>query len=171
MMREHSSAAQRYAAALARRMGMGTTSELAALEHLEAAGPMTPGQLGGRLSMSPGAVTALVDRLEGRGHVERMPNPEDRRSALLRETEKGLRDSLGHLWPYIEEMRGIEESFSEEERAVISRFLKAATEATNQHAERLSRERASPQILRPERPPVRSFSDGTGPPCRRPWWR
>jgi len=112
-----------------------------------------------------------VDRLEGRGHVERMPNPEDRRSALLRETEKGLRDSLGHLWPYIEEMRGIEESFSEEERAVISRFLKAATEATNQHAERLSRERASPQILRPERPPVRSFSDGTGPPCRRPWWR
>jgi DNA-binding MarR family transcriptional regulator len=171
LMREHSSAAQRYAAALARRMGMGTTSELAALEHLEAAGPMTPGQLGGRLSMSPGAVTALVDRLEGRGHVERMPNPEDRRSALLRETEKGLRDSLGHLWPYIEEMRGIEESFSEEERAVISRFLKAATEATNQHAERLSRERASPQILRPERPPIRSFSDGTGPPCRRPWWR
>jgi DNA-binding MarR family transcriptional regulator len=65
-MREHSSAAQRYAAALARRMGMGT-SELAALEHLEAAGTMTPGQLGGRLSMSPGAVTALVDRLEGRG--------------------------------------------------------------------------------------------------------
>jgi len=41
-------------------------------------------------------------------------------------------------------MRGIEESFSEEERAVISRFLKAATEATNQHAERLSRERQDP---------------------------
>src|SRR4028118_920041 len=91
--------------------------------------------------MGPGAVPALVDRLEGRGHVERMPNPEDRRSALLRETEGGPRDSLEHLWPYIEEMRGIEESFSEEERAVISRFLKAATEATNQHAERLSRER------------------------------
>ena len=143
LMREHSSAAQRYAAALARRMGMGT-SELAALEHLQAAGTMTPGQLGGRLSMSPGAVTALVDRLEGRGHVERMPNPEDRRSALLRETEKGLRDSLGHLWPYIEEMHGIEESFTEEERAMISRYLKAATEATHRHAEELSRERQDP---------------------------
>ncbi len=137
-MREHSSAATRYAAALARRMGMGT-SELAALERLQAAGPMTPGRLGERLSMSPAAVTALVDRLEVRGHAERMPNPKDRRSALVRETEKGLRDSLGHLWPYIEEMRGIEESFSEEERAVISRFLKAATEATNQHADRLSK--------------------------------
>jgi DNA-binding MarR family transcriptional regulator len=85
-MRGHASAATRYAAAVAKRMGMGT-SELAALEHLQAAGPMTPGRLGGRLSMSPGAVTALVDRLEERGHVERMPNPEDRRSALLRETK------------------------------------------------------------------------------------
>ncbi len=142
-MREHSSAATRYAAALARRMGMGT-SELAALERLQAAGPMTPGRLGERLSMSPAAVTALVDRLEVRGHAERMPNPKDRRSALVRETEKGLRDSLGHLWPYIEEMCSIEESFSEEERAVISRFLKAATEATNQHADRLSKEGQGP---------------------------
>ncbi len=143
LMREHSSAAQRYAAALARRTGMGA-SELAALEHLEAAGTMTPGQLGGRLSMSPGAVTALVNRLEGRGHVERMPNPEDRRSALLRETEKGLGASLEHLWPYIEEMRGIEEGFTEEERVVISRFLRAATEATHRHAEELSREQQDP---------------------------
>jgi DNA-binding MarR family transcriptional regulator len=94
--------------------------------------------------MSPAAVTALVDRLERRGHVERMPNPEDRRSALVRETEKGLRESLGHLWPYIEEMRGVEEGFTEGERAVISRFLKAATEAANQHAERLIEERQGP---------------------------
>ena len=136
-MRGHASAATRYAAALAKRMGLGT-SELAALEHLQAAGPMTPGRLGRRLSMSPGAVTALVDRLEKRGHVERLPNPEDRRSALLRETEVGLRDSLEHLWPYIEEMSGIEESFTEEERAVISRYLKAATQATHRHAERLA---------------------------------
>jgi len=138
LLRAHSSAATRYAAALAKRMGMGP-SELAALEHLQGAGPMTPGRLGGRLSMSPGAVTALVDRLEARGHVERTPNPEDRRSALLRETEGGLRDSLEHLWPYIEEMRSIEKSFTEEERRVISRFLKAATEATHRHAERLAR--------------------------------
>lgn len=136
-MRGHASAATRYSAAVARRMGVGV-SELAALEHLEAAGPMTPGQLGGRLSMSPGAVTALVDRLEGRGHVERLPNPEDRRSALLRQTEKGLSDSLEHLWPYIEEMRGIEESLTEQERAAISRYLKAATEAADRHAGRLS---------------------------------
>lgn len=152
LMREHSSAALRYAAALARRMGI-ETSELAALEHLQGAGPMTPGQLGGRLSMSPGAVTALVDRLEKRGHVERMPNPEDRRSTLLRETEGGLGDSLEHLWPYIVEMRDIEKTFTEEERAVISRFLKAATGATHRHAEELSNQGSSarrPQAPKPD---------------------
>jgi DNA-binding MarR family transcriptional regulator len=118
-------------------------SELAALEHLQAAGPMTLGRLGERLSMSPGAVTALVDRLELKGYVERTPNPKDRRSTLVRETETGLKESLKHLWPYIEEMKGIEESFSEEERAIIARFLSAATEATHRHAGQFGgRERA-----------------------------
>ena len=93
------------------------------------------GRLGERLSMSPGAVTALVDRLEKKGYAERIPNPKDRRSALVRETETGLKESLEHLWPYIEEIRGLEERFSEEERAIIARFLSAATEATHRHAE------------------------------------
>jgi hypothetical protein len=41
-------------------------------------------------------------------------------------------------------MRGIEEGFTEEERAVISRCLKAATEAADRHAERLSEGRQGP---------------------------
>jgi DNA-binding MarR family transcriptional regulator len=134
LVREHSSAVMRYAAATAKRMGL-EASELSALEHLQAAGPMTLGRLGERLSMSPGAVTALVDRLERKGYVERIPNPKDRRSALVRETQAGLEGSLEHLWPYIEEMREIEGRFSEGERAVIARFLSAATEAMHRHAE------------------------------------
>ena len=97
MVREHSSAVIRHAAATAKCMGL-EASELSALEHLQAAGPMTLGQLGGRLSMSPGAVTALVDRLEKKGYVERTPNPKDRRSALVGETGAGLEESFKHLW-------------------------------------------------------------------------
>jgi DNA-binding MarR family transcriptional regulator len=124
----------RYAAATAKRMGL-EVSELSALEHLQAAGPMPLGRLGEGLSMSPGAVTALVDRLERKGYAERIPNSKDRRSALVRETEAGLEESLEHLWPYIEEMRGIEERFSEDERAIVARFLSAGTEATRRHAD------------------------------------
>jgi len=111
------------------------TSELAALEHLQAAGSVTHKRLGERLLMSPGAITAMIDRLERRGYVERIPNPQDRRSALVRITERGIEESLRHLWPCIEGMKGVEEGISEEERAVVARFVRAATRATQRAAE------------------------------------
>ena len=134
LVREHSSAVLRHAAATAKRMGL-EASELAALEHLQAAGAINQKHLGERLSMSPGAITAMIDRLERRGYVERTPNPEDRRSALVNITKVGIEESLRHLWPYIEDMKGVEEGFSEEERAVVARFLRAATQATQRAAE------------------------------------
>ena len=134
LVREYTSAVLRHAAATAKRMSL-ETSELAALEHLQASGPMTQKHLGERLSMSPGAVTAMIDRLESRSYVQRTPNPEDRRSALVGITKAGIEESLRHLWPYIEDMRALEEGFSEEERAVVARFLRAATHATQRAAE------------------------------------
>ena len=134
LVREYTSAILRHAAATAKRMSL-EASELAALEHLQAAGPMTHKRLGERLSMSPGAVTAMIDRLQSRGYVERIPNPEDRRSALVLITKAGIEESLRHLWPYIEDIKGVEEGFSEEERAVIARFLREATRATHRAAE------------------------------------
>ena len=110
-------------------------SELAALEHLQAAGAINQKRLGERLSMSPGAITAMIDRLQRRGYVRRIPNPEDRRSALVNITKAGLEESLRHLWPYIEDMKGVEAGFSEEERAVVARFLRATTQATQRAAE------------------------------------
>jgi DNA-binding MarR family transcriptional regulator len=133
LVRKYTSAVLRHAAATAKRMSL-EASELAALEHLQAAGPMTQKRLGERLSISPGAVTAMIDRLESRGYVERIPNPEDRRSALVLITKAGVEESVRHLWPYIEDMRGIEEGFSEEEREVIARFLGEATQATHRAA-------------------------------------
>ena len=133
LVREYTSAVLRHAAATANRMSI-EASELAALEHMQAAGPMTQKRLGERLSISPGAVTAMIDRLESRGYVERIPNPEDRRSALVLITKAGVEESVRHLWPYIEDMRGVEKGFSEEEREVIARFLGEATQATHRAA-------------------------------------
>jgi DNA-binding MarR family transcriptional regulator/uncharacterized glyoxalase superfamily protein PhnB len=110
LVREYTSAVLRHAAATAKRMSL-EASELATLEHLQASGPMTQKHLGRRLSMSPGAVTAMIDRLESRGYVQRSPNPEDRRSALVGITKAGIEESLRHLWPYIEDMRALEEAF------------------------------------------------------------
>ena len=134
LVREYTSAVLRHAAATAKRMSL-EASELAALEHLQAAGPMTQKRLGERLSISPGAVTAMIDRLERKGYVERIPNPEDRRSVFVGITRAGLGESLRYLWPYIEDMKDVEAGFSEEERAVAARFLRAATRATQRAAQ------------------------------------
>jgi DNA-binding MarR family transcriptional regulator len=64
-------------------------SELLALGHLYYDGELTPGELSDRLGLSSGTMTALVDRLESAGHAARSPNPDDRRSQLVRISETG----------------------------------------------------------------------------------
>lgn len=106
---------------------------MAALEHLQAAGELTPGRLGEMLSMTSGAVTALVDRMEAAGYVERGPNPRDRRSSLLRPTAAGTAEGAKHLGPLAAEVQGIIGDLSEEERAAVGRFLESVTGAVLRH--------------------------------------
>jgi DNA-binding MarR family transcriptional regulator len=42
-----------------------------------------------RLGMTRQSVSELIDYLEERGYVERMPDPKDRRAVLVRRTERG----------------------------------------------------------------------------------
>jgi DNA-binding MarR family transcriptional regulator len=52
-------------------------------------GPLTPTALAEYLLMPLSTVIFRVKRLEGRGHAERVPNPDDGRSFLLRLTPEG----------------------------------------------------------------------------------
>ena len=63
-----------------------------------AEGPWTPTALAARVEMPLSTVLFRVGRLEKRGDAERVPNPEDRRSYLLRLTEDGQR-LLGQARP------------------------------------------------------------------------
>lgn len=47
--------------------------------------------LADRLGMTRQSVSELIDYLEERGYVERMPDPKDRRAVLVRRTERGWR--------------------------------------------------------------------------------
>lgn len=74
-------------AIVARRLGAGAI-EFKAMDHLHAAEELTPGELGDRLALTSGAVTALIDRLERHGWVERVPHATDRRSVVVRRARK-----------------------------------------------------------------------------------
>jgi len=99
-----------------------TLSELVANEHLRLDGPLTPKELSRRVQMGSGATTAMIDRLEQRGFVERVRHPTDRRSVLVRHVEQGE--------PVIEKPLALQkvlaariEALSEEERAAVLAFL------------------------------------------------
>lgn len=115
-----------YTAAEARRLDL-TISEIAALEHLHGAGELTPTQLSTRLAMSSGAMTALIDRLERRGYVERQPNPRDRRSSLVRPTHAGTQDAMRRWSPLAADLRAMTDNLSDEEREAVGRYLEALT--------------------------------------------
>lgn len=61
---------------------------------------MTPKDARAFLQLSTGAMTSLIDRLEQRGHLERRPNPNDRRSILLHLTPSGagIAEELSAPW-------------------------------------------------------------------------
>lgn len=82
-------------AAAAARLGLHRT-DLTALTLLEH-GPRRAGDLGGALGLSSGAVTALIDRLERAGHVERKPDAADRRAVLVSLTG-AAREAIGAVY-------------------------------------------------------------------------
>jgi DNA-binding MarR family transcriptional regulator len=63
-----------------------------------AEGPWTPTGLARRLEMPLSTTLFRLGRLERRGHSERVPNPDDRRSYLIRLTQEGER-LLGQARP------------------------------------------------------------------------
>ena len=57
---------------------------------LDLLGPVTPGRLAACTGLTTGGVTVMLDRLEKAGMVKREPNPNDRRSVLVRVNPKKL---------------------------------------------------------------------------------
>jgi len=107
-------------------------ADLDALEHLEADGPLTQRQLGDRLSLTSGAITMLVDRLEQGGWVRRRPHPSDRRYVLVELSPQAHDSTPPGLATYHARIAAIAASVPAAHRGAISRFLQAAAEAAAQ---------------------------------------
>jgi DNA-binding MarR family transcriptional regulator len=130
-----------YTAASARHYNL-SISEIAALEFLEQAGELTLGQIGKHLLISSGAVTALVDRLERTGYVQRTPHPHDRRSSLVRSTGTGTEKVRQRQAALAEEIRTITEKLSSEEREIVGQYLKDLTATLARHTQNLVQKEA-----------------------------
>ena len=104
-------------------------AKLGALRHLALADePMTLTQLAERHCCGRSNVTALIDRLEADGYVERSVDPNDRRNVRAALTPAG-RDAYERAGAILaEHERAIDERLGQEPRAELARGLQTMRE-------------------------------------------
>jgi DNA-binding MarR family transcriptional regulator len=113
-------------AATARRVGVPQI-EMTALEHLDALGGLTPGELGHRLGLTSGGVTALTGRLIDAGHVARRRHPDDGRMRVLTVTPAGASCLSEQLAPVLGSLTDALGDLSSAEAELLARVLATVT--------------------------------------------
>jgi DNA-binding MarR family transcriptional regulator len=83
--RAHQAAVDALDEAAANHLGINRT-DLRCLDVLMVAGTATAGQLGAKLGLTTGSVTAMLDRLEKLGYLARSADPTDRRRVVVTPT-------------------------------------------------------------------------------------
>jgi DNA-binding MarR family transcriptional regulator len=125
-------AGQHQRAARARQTGVHQV-ELAALEHLSVTGGLTPGELGHRLGLTSGGVTALTGRLIDAGHAERAPHPNDRRMRILTATAAGEAHLAEQIEPILSPADRVLAWVDDASAELLARFLDSLV-ALKEHA-------------------------------------
>ena len=115
-------------AAIADRLGVGTT-DVKCYSILRQTGPITAGELAERTSLTTGAITGVIDRLERAELVRRARDPRDRRRIVLELVHNAERERaiLGLYEPLGRAINALVGQYSAADRATIQDFLTAAT--------------------------------------------
>lgn len=117
----------RVEARLARRLMAGrqpNETDRSALRFIAAApidAPVTPSDLAAHLGVSTAAITSVIRRLSDRAQIVVTAHPDDRRSKVIRPS---LRDINSPADEISRRVARVEEGFTSDELAVISRFLR-----------------------------------------------
>lgn len=109
-------------AQMSRSMGVNAT-DLAAIQLLMMAGPLTPSEIAQRLDMSPAAVTTVIDRLERVGSVTRNPHPSDRRAILVTVSSAAMEFAVSSVLPMALAIDAVIDEFDADDQAAITRYL------------------------------------------------
>ncbi|MYW91907.1 MarR family transcriptional regulator [Amycolatopsis rubida] len=124
-------------AAIAEQNGLSAV-ESKVTDYLARLGPLTPKELAEYAGLAPASVTALVDRLERKGVVNRMPHPDDRRKVLVRVDPANV-ERAAPLWDFIvAAMKSIAAGYSDEQLQTVIGFLDQAAAITHESTVRLT---------------------------------
>jgi DNA-binding MarR family transcriptional regulator len=113
-----------------------TPSEIRCLGALQR-GPLSAGELAERLSLTRGAITALVDRLEARGFLSRQHVAGDRRRVHIALTPLAIAEATRIYGPLAAEGAAHFGRYTGEQLAAIADFLSLGRDLQLRHAARV----------------------------------
>jgi len=129
-------AAVRFNVVVADKIGM-SVADLQCLNSLVESGTTAAGELARAVGLTSGAMTRMIDRLEGAGYVRRVRDPADRRRVLVELVPERLAaiahhfEPMGRLWQ--EELSG----YTDEQLAFLVGFIRHGREVTDGEVARL----------------------------------
>ena len=95
---------------------------------------LTAGRLGAAVDLSSASVTALLDRLERVGHIRRTRDADDRRRVVLEMSDSAMAAGAEPFGALQRDLAAAMSGYSDEELAVVRRFLLDMTEAIERHS-------------------------------------
>lgn len=101
-------------------------------------GPKPAGEIAAAVGLTPAAITALIDRLEKRGLVERTRSDNDRRKVLVAATADASEMAKRHYGAIAVEGAEVLSDFNDAELATIRRFVEAAVALQERHLAKLA---------------------------------
>jgi DNA-binding MarR family transcriptional regulator len=102
-----------------------SSTTITALDRLVTEGPLRVSDLAAREAISQPGVTVLVNRMAEAGYAERVPDPTDRRAALVRITEAGRAVLADRNAARAQVLSGRLAELSDEDQELISAALPA----------------------------------------------
>jgi len=99
----------------------------------------TPSELARHTGLTSGATTAMLDRLEKAGLIERRPNPNDRRGTLIAPTKSGAEKAASWFASARKAQDELISSYSEKELEIISDVFERFTKLWEQEREKVQR--------------------------------
>ena len=97
----------------------------------------SPTELARYTGLSSGATTAMLDRLEKGGFIERRPNPDDRRGTLIVLAKSGAEKVAPWFAPVGKAQDALISNYSEKELQLISDFFERYAKIWEQEREKL----------------------------------
>jgi DNA-binding MarR family transcriptional regulator len=116
--------------AIADRFGLGPSDLKAVDLAARAGGTLTAGQVAAATGLSNPAVTALLDRLERQGFIERRSDPADRRRVIVVSTGKREQETARAFGPLQALTRDVLEHYSTAELELLAGFVQRLGDAT-----------------------------------------